>query len=93
MQQGKSVVYVKEQLGFASIQITVGTYGHLIPALGRERKGRHRTAPSHRRSGLLPPGWHVQRQQLPTGDELSLGLVSRQRDLDVEQEPAVPEDV
>jgi integrase len=31
LQQGESVVYVKEQLGHASIQITVDTYGHLIP--------------------------------------------------------------
>ena len=31
LQQGESIVYVKEQLGHASIQITVDTYGHLIP--------------------------------------------------------------
>jgi hypothetical protein len=28
-------VYVKEQLGHASIQITVDTYGHLIPGANR----------------------------------------------------------
>jgi integrase len=35
LQQGESVVYVKEQLGHASIQITVDTYGHLIPGANR----------------------------------------------------------
>lgn len=34
-QQGESVVYVKEQLGHGSIQITVDTYGHLIPGANR----------------------------------------------------------
>jgi hypothetical protein len=29
------IVYVKEQLGHASIQITVDTYGHLIPGANR----------------------------------------------------------
>ena len=32
LQQGKSPVYVKEQLGHSSIQITVDCYGHLIPS-------------------------------------------------------------
>ena len=31
LQQGESIVYVKEHLGHASIAITVETYGHLIP--------------------------------------------------------------
>ena len=31
LQQGESLVYVKEQMGHASIQITVDCYGHLIP--------------------------------------------------------------
>ena len=35
LQQGESVVYVKEQLGHASIQITVDTYGHLISGANR----------------------------------------------------------
>lgn len=35
LQQGESVVYVKEQLGHASIQITVDTYGPLIPGANR----------------------------------------------------------
>jgi hypothetical protein len=35
LQQGESIVYVKEQLGHPSIQITVDTYGHLIPGANR----------------------------------------------------------
>ena len=31
IQQGASLTYVKEQLGHASIQLTVDIYGHLIP--------------------------------------------------------------
>ena len=36
LQQGKSPVYVKEQLGHSSIQITVDCYGHLIPGGNRQ---------------------------------------------------------
>lgn len=28
---GASIVYVKEQMGHSSIQVTVDTYGHLVP--------------------------------------------------------------
>jgi hypothetical protein len=31
IQDGASLAYVKEQTGHSSIQITVDTYGHLIP--------------------------------------------------------------
>ncbi len=31
IQAGASIVYVKEQMGHSSIQITVDTYAHLIP--------------------------------------------------------------
>jgi integrase len=31
LQRGATLTYVKEQLGHSSIQITVDTYGHLIP--------------------------------------------------------------
>ena len=40
LQQGESVVNVKEQLGHASIQITVDTYGHLIPGANRNAVDR-----------------------------------------------------
>jgi len=31
IQDGASLTYVKQQMGHSSIQITVDTYGHLIP--------------------------------------------------------------
>jgi integrase len=31
IQEGASITYVKEQMGQSSIQVTVDTYGHLIP--------------------------------------------------------------
>jgi integrase len=31
LQNGESVTYVKKQMGHHSIQITVDTYGHLVP--------------------------------------------------------------
>jgi len=33
IQAGASIVYVKEQMGHSSIQVTVDTYGHLIPGI------------------------------------------------------------
>jgi integrase len=33
---GESPVYVKEQLGHSSIQMTVDIYGHLIPSSNRQ---------------------------------------------------------
>jgi len=35
IQNGESLAYVKEQMGHASIQITVDTYGHLVPGGNR----------------------------------------------------------
>jgi integrase len=34
--QGETPVYVKEQLGHSSIQITVDIYGHLIPGTNKK---------------------------------------------------------
>jgi len=36
IQNGESLAYVKEQLGHGSIQITVDTYGHLVPGGNRQ---------------------------------------------------------
>ena len=36
LSDGASPVYVKEQLGHSSIQMTVDIYGHLIPSSNRE---------------------------------------------------------
>ncbi len=43
---GESLVYVKDQLGHHSIQITVDTYGHLIPGSNRAAVNRLDTAPT-----------------------------------------------
>lgn len=40
LQNGESPVYVKEQLGHASIQITVDVYGHLIPGGNKQAVDR-----------------------------------------------------
>jgi len=40
LSNGKSPVYVKEQLGHSSIQMTVDIYGHLIPGSNREAVNR-----------------------------------------------------
>ena len=40
IQQGESLVYVKEQMGHHSIKITVDTYGHLIPGGNRQAVDR-----------------------------------------------------
>ena len=31
IQQGESLAYIKDQLGYHSIQVTVDIYGHLVP--------------------------------------------------------------
>jgi len=36
--QGESLAYVKDQMGHHSIQVTVDTYGHLVP--GGNKAGR-----------------------------------------------------
>jgi integrase len=69
IQAGASIVYVKEQMGHSNIQVTVDTYGHLIPGAnvnyvdrldikpGRKKnhwQRRNQTQP--RRN--LDPGWN-----------------------------------
>ena len=38
--QGESLAYVRDQVGHASIQLTVDTYGHLIPGANRQAGDR-----------------------------------------------------
>ncbi|MEM6551083.1 MAG: tyrosine-type recombinase/integrase [Planctomycetota bacterium] len=40
LQNGESLHYVKEQMGHASIQTTVDTYGHLVPGSNRKAVNR-----------------------------------------------------
>lgn len=45
LSDGASPVYVKEQLGHTSIQMTVDIYGHLIPSANRDAVNRLDTHP------------------------------------------------
>jgi len=45
IQNGESLAYVKEQLGHHSIQITVDTYGHLVPGGNRQAVDRLEETP------------------------------------------------
>jgi len=40
IQQGESLAYVRDQMGHHSIQITVDTYGHLVPGANRQAVDR-----------------------------------------------------
>jgi len=46
LSDGASPVYVKEQLGHTSIQMTVDIYGHLIPSSNREMVNRLDSQPA-----------------------------------------------
>ena len=46
LSDGASVVYVKEQLGYSSIQTIVDIYGHLIPGSNRHMVNGLDTQPS-----------------------------------------------
>jgi integrase len=50
IQQGESLAYVRDQMGHASIQITVDTYGHLVPG----ETGRRSIAWTMRRNQTQP---------------------------------------
>ena len=45
IQQGESLVYIKEQLGHHSIQVTVDIYGHLVPGGNKAAVDRLDDAP------------------------------------------------
>lgn len=40
IQNGESLAYIRDQLGHSSIQVTVDTYGHLIPGANRQAVDR-----------------------------------------------------
>ena len=45
IQQGESLAYVKEQMGHSSIDVTVDTYGHLVPGGNARQWTNLTTAP------------------------------------------------
>jgi integrase len=63
IQSGASIVYVKEQIGHSSIQVTVDTYGHLIPGanvsfvdrLDEVPKQEEKTTPEQNATQAQPP--------------------------------------
>jgi len=81
IQDGASLAYVKEQMGHSSIQITVETYGHLIPGadiawvdrldsptrVGQSAPGTHQQAnePEEERPEVLENVWLPPRDSNP----------------------------
>ncbi len=63
IQSGASIVYVKEQMGHSSIQVTVDIYGHLIPGanvsfvdrLDEVPKQEEKTTPQQNATQAQPP--------------------------------------
>jgi hypothetical protein len=63
IQSGASIVYVKEQMGHSSIQVTVDIYGHLIPGanvsfvdrLDEVPKQDEKTSPQQTATQAQPP--------------------------------------
>ena len=51
---GESLAYVKDQMGHHSIQITVDTYGHLVPGANRQAVNRL-DDPNWREKSSVPP--------------------------------------
>jgi hypothetical protein len=71
LQQGESVVYVKEQLGHGSTQITVDTYGHLIPGANRGAVDRlDGDAPLHLDASQAHPEAYVEDVGVSEADDL-----------------------
>ena len=56
LQHGESIVYVKEQLGHASIQITVNTYGHLSSGANRAAVDKLDDVPAQPNAPPAQPG-------------------------------------
>jgi len=61
IQQGESLVYVKEQMGHASIQITVDIYGHLVPGGNRAAVDRLDDKPASLAQPLHMPARRTRR--------------------------------
>jgi integrase len=62
IQNGASIVYVKEQMGHSSIQVTVDTYGHLIPGANVNWVDRLDSETSPQQSATNP---QQSREELP----------------------------
>jgi integrase len=66
LQQGETPVYVKDQMGHSSIQVTVDLYGHLIPGGNRQAVNRLDALPASVSQGDLAPQTHPSTESGPT---------------------------
>lgn len=66
LQAGEAPIYVKEQLGHSSIQVTVDLYGHIRPGQNRAAVDRLAAATTGDPAPATPAG-----EQAPSGGELS----------------------
>ena len=66
IQQGESLAYVRDQMGHASIQITVDTYRHLVPGGNRARL----IGWTMKRNHLQPPRNRMRGQRVRNGCKL-----------------------
>ncbi len=55
LQQGESLVYVRDQMGHASITMTVDVYGYLIPGSNKQAVDRLDSNPSEGENAPLTP--------------------------------------
>jgi integrase len=89
LQNGASIVYVKEQMGHSSIQVTVDTYGHLIPGanvcfvdrLDEASAGVKETTPQQSATPAQQGEWQVPADLLQVVDEVGGGAWTRTTDL------------
>jgi hypothetical protein len=89
LQNGASIVYVKEQMGHSSIQVTVNTYGHLIPSanvcfvdrLDEVSAGLAETTPQQSATPAQQGELEVPPDLLQVVDEIGGGAWTRTTDL------------
>ncbi len=70
IQNGASIVYVKEQMGHSSIQVTVDIYGHLIPGANVSFVDRLDEVPKQEEK--TTPQQNATQAQLPNRDKAEL---------------------
>jgi len=76
IQAGASIVYVKEQMGHSSIQVTVDTYGHLIPGANTSFVDRLDTVRKEEKVATTPQQSATQTQPtLEDGTEIPAEVV------------------
>ena len=76
IQDGASLAYVRDQMGHSSIQITVDTYGHLIPGANRQAVNRLDDAvwKTTGEKNATPAQLAPTREESPEGEELRIAL-------------------